>query len=65
MERYLAHKIVCDGKEYPLSIAELSDDRRSVRIYPYTEEIHSTAWVDGTLRITLVNGRYCLSTDRE
>ncbi len=51
MIRVLAHNIIHEGKEHHLSVAEISDDRGSVKITPFAVETHSTVFVSGTLEI--------------
>lgn len=51
MIRVLAHKIIFEGMEHNLSVAEISDDRGSVKITPFVSETHSTVFVSGTLEI--------------
>lgn len=53
--RYLARRVVCDGQEYFLSLVEIVNGR--VNISPFTEETHSTTYVDGTIRISTDNGK--------
>ena len=51
-ERYLAHRIIYRGKEYPLSIVFIrrhADGSPDVRIEKFTHEIHSTSFYNGTI----------------
>ncbi|MDE6160698.1 MAG: hypothetical protein K2F77_03470 [Muribaculaceae bacterium] len=49
MKRALAHRVVYRGKEYRLSVVDISDG--SVRIEPFREETPATAFVNGTLEV--------------
>lgn len=51
-ERYLAHRIVYRGREYPLSIViirRFTDGSTDVKIEKFTAEIHSTSFYSGTI----------------
>lgn len=58
MIRVLAHKILFDGAEHRLSVAEISDDRQQVKVEPFVEETHSTVFVPGTVEIIKTNEGY-------
>jgi len=58
MIRVLAHKIIYKGMEHYLSVAEISDDRGSVKITPFVSETHSTVFVPGTLEIIMTPDGY-------
>lgn len=51
MKRYLSHKIIVNGKQMPgLSIVTINDDN-TIETIPYTEEVHSTVYVNGSVII--------------
>lgn len=52
MERIAAHLITFRGKDHPMSVLEQMPDG-TVRIYPLTEEIHSTRFISGHIYVTL------------
>ncbi len=52
MERLMAHEIIYDGRHYRMSVIEL-DASGAIRIYPYTHEIHSTRFVNGSVEVTV------------
>lgn len=56
MTRIAAHKITFRGKTHEMSVIELSDDSRQVRIYPLSREIHSTRFISGHVMVKLENG---------
>ena len=47
----LAHTIVYEGREYPMSIASITPDGR-VTIVPFTVETHSTVFISGRVKLT-------------
>lgn len=47
----LAHTIVYQGREYPMSIASISPEGE-VTITPFTSEVHSTVFISGRVRLT-------------
>lgn len=49
MKRALAHRVVYRGKEYRLSVVDISDG--TVRIEPFREETPATPFVNGTLEV--------------
>lgn len=51
MNRHLAHVLNIDGRKYPMAVAEISDDRRSCKVMPYSGEIHSTRFHNGEIEI--------------
>ncbi|MCC8118857.1 MAG: hypothetical protein LIP09_08970 [Bacteroidales bacterium] len=51
MQRILAHKIIYEGREYPLSIAEISPDGRSVTITPFLKETPATTFHSGIIEL--------------
>lgn len=57
MQRIAAHKIVFNGEIHPMSVIELADDGTTVRIFPFTGEIHSTVFIPGTVSINLSHSR--------
>ena len=46
-KRYLARRVVCDGREYGLSIVEITD--AGVEINAYEKETPSTSYVNGAI----------------
>lgn len=48
----MAHKIIYEGREYPLHILTLCDDG-AVSIAPFTGEEHSVPFVNGTVRVSV------------
>ncbi|MDE6048416.1 MAG: hypothetical protein K2M52_00555 [Paramuribaculum sp.] len=56
----MAHSIIFEGKRYPLSIARHLPDG-SLSIKPYTIEMHTTEFINGTVAIEKKSdGRYCV-----
>ena len=49
--KVLAHNIKYKGREYGLSVAEISADGKDVAIQPYVREIAGTVFVNGTVEI--------------
>lgn len=58
MKRYLSPRVIVDGKDMGMKLVELSDDGTELRLLPFTRETHSTAYVDGCLRLRRQGGRY-------
>ncbi len=56
--RILAHKIVFEGREYPLSLLEISEDRSRISITPFAGETHSTVFVDGKVEVIWTDEGY-------
>lgn len=53
MKRYLSHLVIVNGKQYEgLSVVTINDDCTIV-VEPYTHEIHSTVYVNGSVVITV------------
>lgn len=53
MTRYASSLIILpDGSYQKMQVLELEKGKR-VRMYPFTEELHSTVWIDGAIEITL------------
>lgn len=52
IRRWLAHRIVYQGKEYTMSVLTLAPDGTVESIRPFTGETHSTAFHSGTITIT-------------
>lgn len=50
MRRLFAHRIIFGDKIYTNHVAEFGDDGRP-HFFPFTEEIHSTVFVSGTVRV--------------
>ena len=51
MKRYSSHHIIVNGKQHEgLSIVTINDDN-TVDVVPYTHEIHSTVYVNGSVVI--------------
>ena len=48
-QRVMAHLIIYKGVEYRLSVAGITGGE--VVITPYTEEVHSTIFVNGTIEV--------------
>lgn len=48
--RLMAHRIVLDGREYPLSILTVDADGRC-SVQPYEHEVHSVRFYNGTLTV--------------
>lgn len=46
----MAHRIIYNGKEYPLSVAAI-DTRGEVSITPFEREIPGTLFVNGTIEL--------------
>lgn len=55
MNKFLAHKVVFEGREYKMSIAELTDDGHLI-IKPYSSEVHSTVFINGAVELLLDEG---------
>lgn len=51
MHRILAHRILFADKMYPLSIIEISDDGKKVKISPFTEEVEGTRFINGSVSV--------------
>ncbi len=49
--RILARKIICEGRTYGLSVVEISDDRRTIEIQPFSEETANTTYYSGTIEV--------------
>lgn len=49
-QRVMAHRIIYNGKEYPLSVAAI-DTRGEVSITPFEREIPGTLFVNGTIEL--------------
>ncbi len=58
MKRYLSPRVVVNGTDHGMKIVEISDDGSSLRMLPFTREVHSTAFVDSCLRIEFRDGKY-------
>lgn len=56
MQRLMAHKIIYDGEVYTCHIIEL-DDSGCVRLTPFDGEIHSVLFVNGTVEVSVCDGR--------
>ncbi len=52
MERIAAHIITFQGKDYHLSVLERMPDGQ-FKIYPLTEEIHSTRFISGHISVAI------------
>lgn len=63
----LAHCIVYQGREYPISVASITPEGQ-VTIKPFTAEVHSTVFISGRVTLTPVidpaTATYCWSVDR-
>ncbi len=55
MFRFLAHKVVVDDVCYGLSTVTISDCG-IVDIVPFTDEMHSTHFIDGTVIVKASSG---------
>lgn len=49
--RAMAHSIEYLGTPHRLAIAEISPDRKKVDIRPFSHEVHSTPFFNGTVTI--------------
>lgn len=58
MTRIMAHHIWYNGIDHKLSIVEISDDRKSFRIMPYTCECSHTSFINGAVVIYFDSGQY-------
>ncbi|MCM1348101.1 MAG: hypothetical protein NC338_01700 [Firmicutes bacterium] len=56
MTRIAAHRITFNGETYRMSVIELDADGVTVRIYPLTNEIHSTIFFNGHIKVELTDG---------
>lgn len=52
MKRIAAHAITFEGKTYPMSVFELTNNAE-VNIYPLTREIHSTRFITGHISVSI------------
>lgn len=53
MRRYLSHQVIVNGKRYEgLSIVTINDDN-TIEVEPYTHEVHSTVYVNGSVVVTI------------
>lgn len=52
MQRILAHKIICNGKESIMSIVTIDDDNCLVSVEPFTHETEGTRFISGSIVIT-------------
>lgn len=59
----MAHRIIFEGKEYAMSIARIEGGE--VVITPYTGEVHSTLFVNGTVAVTFSDGRLTIEEAME
>lgn len=51
MKRYMAHEIVANGVNRPMAIISIDEHDGSYTIAPFSGEVHSTVFVNGTLVI--------------
>lgn len=56
MERIAAHVITFQGINYHMSVLELTPEG-CVKIYPLSEEIHSTRFISGHIYVSLSANR--------
>lgn len=56
IERWAAHEIIFEGQTYKMSVIELTDGS-VVRICPLSDEIHSTKFFNGCIRVAVRNAR--------
>lgn len=56
--RFLARHIEYRGHDHGLSVVEVSDDRKELKIEPFTQETHSTSYIPGKVIITEKDGKY-------
>lgn len=55
-KRAMAHAIEFEGRRFPLSIATISENRRSVVIAPFERETAATPFVNGTVAVERDSG---------
>lgn len=63
MKRFLARHISLFGIDYPMSVAQFSDDFSSMEIFPFREEIASTCFIDGSITIRKIRDKYIIERD--
>ncbi len=51
MDQYLAQRIYHKGKVYPLSVLRISKETSEIEIFPFSEEIHSTVYINGSIYV--------------
>lgn len=52
----LAHRMIYQGKEYKMCIAQISSDGNSIVFSPFVKEIPGTVFVSGTVILSIKDG---------
>lgn len=60
MTRIAAHSITFEGRTYHMSVIELAAGEQKPRIYPLTEEIHSTRFINGSIEVKVTDKKLCV-----
>lgn len=61
--KLLARHVYLHDRDLGLSTVYVSDDRTEIEILPFTVETHSTQYIEGSLRITVSEGKYLVFSD--
>lgn len=58
-----AHRLLYNGHQYDMSIAQITDDGLNISISPFVKEVPGTIFVSGTVRISLKDGKILAECD--